>query len=207
MKHKSLLSPLKEQPILFSGEMIRAILRGRKTQTRRVIKPQPKSQPYPYQFPSGEWAWKSNTPHQFGLTTGHFCPYGQPGDRLWVRETWYRQFGGSEIVYRADGEQGIHKWDSPLFMPRKSSRITLEIIGVRIERVQDISEDDCDKEIFGGDFPHNVIPDYGFHGGMSIQECFAVIWDSLNAKRGYGWDVNPWVWVIEFKRIKMELPK
>ena len=201
MKCESLLSPFKERPILFNGEMIRAILEGRKTQTRRVIKPQPD-----FYVESCYPAGTENPPIWWDFWGEDInkrikCPYVS-SNRLWVRETWYRQFGGSEIVYRADGEQGIHKWDSPLFMLRKFSRITLEITGVRVERVQDISEDDCDKEIFGGDFPHNVIPDYGFHGGMSIQECFAVIWDFLNAKRGYGWNVNPWVWVIEFKRVE-----
>jgi hypothetical protein len=200
---------MKEKPILFSGEMVRAILDGRKTQTRRVVK---------YNHMLGEpAAW-------CGAAVGgaiepiigeyqRFCPYGAPGDRLWVRETW-ASFGDSasitppvphqcQIRYHADnvcqwrdvpqGARGLYPDASfrlrpSIHMPRWASRITLEITGVRVERLNAITAGDAEQE------------------GVDARECcrveaFERLWDSINAKRGYGWAVNPWVWVIEFRRI------
>ena len=192
-----------EHPILFNGDMVRAILDGRKTQTRRVIKPQPL------------WIYNENIPiktpdaNPMGAIK---CPYGSPGDRLWVRETWAPHADDESekakrplIFYRADGDDGrgnphINRWRPSIHMPRWASRILLAVKNVRVERVQDISEEDADAEGFGGDIPSNVFPTifYGDCGHLSIPECFGVLWDSINAKRGYGWDKNPWCWCVEF---------
>jgi hypothetical protein len=165
---------MNERPILFSGEMVRAILEGRKTQTRRVIKPQ--------------------------LRINYKCPYGQPGDRLWVRETWQCFKPNTEeiinpntvniraLAYRATNEwRG--KWRPSIHMPRWASRITLEITAVRVERLQDIGEVDAMRE--GDPTCENTHIDW-----------FRALWDSINAKRGYSWESNPWVWVVEFQRIR-----
>lgn len=197
---------IRERPILFNGEMVRAILDGRKTQTRRVIKAQP----------VGEWAAPGRT----------MCPYGLRGDHLWVRETWFelvdpmtsKTYDPPRACYRAteenevivddgDGAAVINKdgtfkspWSPSIYMPRWASRITLEITNVRVERVQDISEEDAKAE--------GIIYDPCDHVRRSCEEIgclgpliapFRDFWDSINAKRGYSWDSNPWVWVIEFK--------
>ena len=130
------------------------------------------------------------------------CPYGVPGDRLWVRETFYSNGMCKNTMschYRAT-YNGLFtpdtvpwKWTPSIFMPRWASRITLEITGVRVERVQDISEEDARAE---------GIPDE-YRAGHRIyyRPRFKTLWDSINAKRGFGWDSNPWVWVVEFKRV------
>lgn len=204
-------APVRERPILFSGPMVRTTLDGTTTQTRRVVKPQPAKA-----FPASEQGW-------FGFSLdGKLtnCPYGQPGDRLWVRETWspYRQssvacptadatyavFKDGGHKYRRSGKviAGLAeynagafdhiKWRSPYHMPRWASRLTLEVTAVRVERVQEISEKDAMAE---GAIPLLVPPD-----GGSAPHCegFSDLWDSLNAKRGFGWAVNPFVWVVEF---------
>lgn len=139
---------MKERPILFSGEMVRAILEGRKTQTRRVIKPQPDSARNSVFVKSG-----FETKHGYEIK----CPYGQPGDRLWVRETWglwdTDPKDGPErakIFYRATDENRrdlrYQRWRPSIHMPRWASRINLEITNIRIERVQDITEEDAKAE-------------------------------------------------------------
>jgi len=193
---------MKERPILFSGPMVQAILGGRKTMTRRVIK-------FPYIEIRDDGILASEyhdpgTERPSGLCHKVTCPYGQPGDKLWVRETWmpFTEQGCpvGATIYRAtdhpepDGDSPL-RWNPPIFMPKSASRITLEITAVRVERVQDISEMDTYAE------------------GRSLNETmdpvtrpgaawFRALWDSLNAKRGYGWDANPWVWVLSFKRVK-----
>lgn len=236
----------KERPILFSGPMVRAILEGHKTQTRRVIKNMPK-RPYPigiagsiFQFDEklNSWQWWAHERDAFWRPRGDAikCPYGQPGDRLWIRETftietnfnldpcdppfkderpvkwtesedWGRYW--EQCHYRATEpeHQLVHEddcrkceddgycnsWSPSIHMPRWASRITLEITNVRVERIQDINELDTLAE--------------GIHvqcsdEDMSEQlEAFEDLWDSINAKRGFGWDKNPWVWVIEFRRL------
>lgn len=199
---------MKERPILFSGEMVRAILKGRKTQTRRVVKKIPcqcsdwipdeisKTTPEGFQEAghSGLWSCQSCTDLPIA------CPYGQPGDRMWVRETWklsslYKD-DPLRLQYKADGGPcGDSKipWQPSIFMPRWASRITLEIVNIRVERVQEISEEDAWNEGVGG----------GDLGKFDIdgRVLFKSTWDEINGKRGYGWDQNPWVWVIEFKRV------
>jgi len=201
---------MKEYPILFSSEMVRAILEG-KTQTRRVIKPQPVVMRQSLDIPPlPVLEWKSY-PAAIGEVLGQACPYGQPGDWLWVRETWAvskrldgipphklefltsnPDFPIDTIYYRADSCNGVNplrgRWRSSIHMPRWASRIDLEITGNRIERVQDISEEDARAEV--GEW------------GCDTIEVFQELWDSINAKRGFGWDVNPWVWVIEFVRVE-----
>ena len=195
-------STMKERPILFSGEMVRAILDGRKTMTRRVIR-----------FPKG-----ADNDCYPGIAAGHFwwfrdgfstgqrirCPYGQPGDRLWVRETYKIVEPGfmqerEEVYYRADfrylkpGENG--PWKPSIFMPRRASRTSLEIVSVKVERLQDITERDIIAEGI-----HRELGGWGNSFGY-YTNAFKALWDSINAKRGYGWSVNPWVWVIEFTRV------
>ena len=204
---------MSEKPILFNGDMVNAILDGRKTQTRRVIKPQPVSQGMKSY---GEaWKWKQDNGGFSGATlqqliapTGllYHCPYGVPGDHLWVRETWQAQtidgLWWHEIAKedRSNFNWAITnlvnpafetippKWLPSIHMPRWASRITLEITDVRVERVQDISGDEAIAEgiIFDEEWqiPRNVFGD---------------LWDSINAKRGHSWESNPWVWIVEFK--------
>jgi hypothetical protein len=186
--------------------MVRAILDGRKTQTRRVINPQP----YYDTNPAGHniLIWKCGGSARTSQEISGYCPYGQPGDRLWVRETWeYFEDANSveHTIYKADNPDYSGKWRPSIFMPRWASRITLEIVNVRVERVQDISEGDARAEGFPitwdgkpYDPPSPEIDRWQGYGGAS----FCLKWNSINAKRGYGWDVNPWVWVVEFKRIE-----
>ena len=199
---------MKERPILFSGEMVRAILDGRKTQTRRAIKPQPNCV-----HDNHRWVWLKEKWVD--------CPYGQPDDRLWVRETFCDLGAGTipgRILYRASfndldlemfhqSGHGSPIWKPSIFMPRWASRILLEITNIRIERVQDIPEEDAYSE---GVFCHTC---YGVglqndNEGLYCPTCdgsniklFHSLWDAINEKRGFGWDANPWVWIIEFKRI------
>ncbi len=212
---------MRERPIIFNAEMVRAILDGRKTQTRMVIKPQPP-----------HWTWNTFSFDErcidvrfAGNEKPYFviCPYGVPGDRLWVRETWCEYGdvdyddqvleGTEKIYYRADNpkfpysffvrEGGEHKeypaWNPSTHMPRWASRILLEIINVRVEQVQEISLDDCIQE---------GVPQFSFaRGALSDNPPdprwkFIELWDSINAKRGYPWSSNPWVWVIEFKIVE-----
>jgi hypothetical protein len=197
---------MKEHPILFSGEMVRAILEGRKTQTRRVIRKQP----------HGMGSWVQRLAQWFFPECCPYvkikCPYGSNGDVIWVKETF--QFFNPEcpspggIVYRADGDEDWH-WRPSIFMPRWASRIQLRVVDVRVERVQDISGKDAYEEGFAYErvrieklvnqwsLGESKMPNFE---GKEI-DWFHQLWDSINKKRGYGWDTNPWVWVIEFERI------
>lgn len=192
---------MKERPILFNGEMIRAILAGTKTQTRRIAKP-------PTGAVNPEWFWEINPAHR--ENAGLLCPYGVPGDRLWVRETW-KALGdiepcackcpAPEVLYAATDakkwmETGLGNWKPSIFMPRWASRLTLEVTAVRVERVQEISEYGAACE--GAEpIPDPLEP---MDAGSYVQG-FNRLWDSINGPRGFGWDVNPWVWVVEFKRV------
>lgn len=231
---------MKEHPILFSGEMIRAILDGRKTQTRRGI--QLSTDPSSYDRaglvnigipPDVEQRWTlfHKEPHgqQYSLSR---CRYGKPGDRLWVREGFY-QYGkwikngrtktGKQAwtfkpTKHADGED-VRLTDNPpevvrpnkyrkpgwykrpsIFMPRWASRILLELTDVRVERLQEISAEDCIAEGIEDVWSRK----YPTWPKGAIEGCrgeFRDLWNSINAKRGLGWDVNPWVWVVEFKKL------
>lgn len=194
-----------ERPILFSGEMVKAILDGRKTQTRRIVKPQP-SRHHWETIPGYELRVIGPHPIQGGRVGVRFshripqnqnddgvlwsvCPHGSPGDRLWVRETWSQQ--GGLLLYRADGDRGnwdVWKWSPSIHMPRWASRITLEILRVRVERLCDISPDDCRAEGLPAD-----------NTDIGVRYGFGILWESIHGPGS--WCLNPWVWVIEFKRI------
>ena len=207
---------MKEHPILFNGEMVRAILDGRKTQTRRVIKPQPA---WIEQVGDGEVILYKRRVDESELNEKDeiFCPYGQPGNHLWVRETWAKNIAGCPdgISYRADhidphgdGPANPMKWTPSIHMPRWASRITLEVVSVRVELVNEISEEDAEAE--GIEWQANEYGVYqwkipGDKDGWFdyVEDAFSWIWDSINAKRGYGWDANPFVWVISFKKVEV----
>lgn len=191
---------MKEHPIIFSGPMVRAILEGRKTMTRRVVKPSVKCCTVgAYTTDSGS-AKPVNVQEDGDPWTDISCPYGQPGDRLWVRETWTECDG---VFYAATdtrpGMNGIPQaWRPSIFIPRWASRITLEVTDVRVERVQDISDEDAVRE--GTFVNQNAIGVQLTNRDETIPRAvFADLWDSINAKRGYSWEANPWVWIIEFK--------
>lgn len=192
----------RERPIIFSGPMVRAILAGTKTQTRRVIRVHRGLDPEFWELKlPGVWSCfdtEANDMREIG------SPYGSPGDRLWVRETWAeeeREDGRRDAILFAadtrptayggrrfnDGSLFYGRWRSPLFMPRRFSRLTLEITAVRVERLQAISNDDVHAEGFAP------------WGDKALR--FADTWDALNAKRGCGWAKDPWVWAVTFRRI------
>lgn len=224
---------MKERPILFTGPMVRAILEGRKTVTRRVMKPQPDF--------LGSMV-DPNTPFKTldaGLHARITCPYGEPGDRLWVRETWHvgkphdktapadilapllAEGRGITVLYTAGGwqsvgpagrEEPIYPDDQPLpdwagkgrpsiHMPRWACRILLEITAVRVERLQDISEEQALAEGVRGepcDHARQACADIGCWGDTA-KGAFGFLWESLNGEGS--WAANPWVWVVEFKRV------
>ncbi|MFZ1181644.1 MAG: hypothetical protein WAN92_09130 [Herbaspirillum sp.] len=222
---------MKYRPILFSGPMVLAILEGRKTQTRRVVKPAIVKD---LDFLGG-----AEYPDEVSVKIG--AGYGQPGDKLWVRETWqyvdWTNVGQPYIGYKADGKRIVHRdvpeewstrlediwrhlskpenfdidnraadrrWCPSIYMPRWASRITLEITHVQIERLQAINEMDARAEgvylcsVEGGG--------YKFARGEqeydTAVKAYRELWDDLNAARGYGWNTNPWVWVLEFRRVE-----
>ena len=209
---------MKERPILFSAAMVRAILEGRKTQTRRVIKPQPLKGSRLWQgIINGYQAWTMH-PSQ-GEKGVHFerkCPYGEPGDRLWLREKFalecpYEHADGcgnpDHVVYWA-AENAIvrasitSRWHPSIHMPRWASRINLEIVDVRAQRLQAITHEDIEAE--GISKSLCIYRDEEGFKDFDTEEhrfLFEELWDSINARRGFGWHINPWVWVIEFKPI------
>lgn len=209
---------MKEHPILFNGEMVRAILGGRKTQTRRVMKVQPSANFSPMNMAleldySARWytpgvvdkdGYLQPVKKQvFGVADedeGYTCPFGALGDRLWVRET----FGscGVRTVYRADINDGaacqVRKWIPSLHMPRETCRLVLVITNVRVERLNDISQEDAQAEgmELTGWRPTYSDPDSG--GEVETPyDNFAELWQSIYGAES--WDANPWVWVVEFK--------
>lgn len=195
---------VRERPILFSGPMVRAILAGSKTQTRRVAM---------HTVCGVRLARLAFDP----APELAICPYGKSGDRLWVRETFSRcgcpncwntwpakpKRPGHFPAYRATAESGLTDlvWTPSIFMPRWASRLSVEITEVRVERLQDISNDDCRAEgISDGaafEYSLNDVNDY------PRRQAYRALWDNLNAGRGYGWDVNPWVWVVSFARAEV----
>lgn len=194
----------RERPILFSGAMVRAILDGQKTQTRRVIKTYQDERCPGWLFAkvrgglvAGIQEGELIEPYR-GIVT--LNPYGDKGDRLWVRETWMcdeygrRHQSQGMVHYRADAESA-GAWRPSIFMPRWASRITLEITSVRVERLQEISERDVVAEGIGQyTFARGAISD----NPPDTRWKFIELWDEINSKRGYGWDSNPFVWVVSF---------
>jgi hypothetical protein len=200
----------KSLPILFSGEMVRAILAGRKTVTRRIVKSGKELAPASANFrrePSpntyGE-GWLADWPHEYGRTRMMDCPYGRPDHptdrRLWVRETFCpRYFDDGSVGYRADfnakdlrGLVTEPKWKPSIFMRQSESRITLDVTGARVERLHEITEEDARAE--GAECGSQR------EGMHTARDAFAVLWDSINGKRA-AWGTNPWVWVVEFSRV------
>jgi len=215
---------MKEIPILFSTEMVKAILEGRKTQTRRVMKIQPDFEPsfcivdsilsiWKYQFAKGKF------PKCSGAASKPFlCPFGKPGDLLWVRETWVwwdgddvygpgyyyaETFGQKENV-----PKGFPSWKPSIHMPKAAARIWLEVTAVRVERLQDISERDCIAEGIesfrpvpgdGGAETYYKMYDTGKFAPFS-KRSFESLWESINGPGS--WEQNPWVWVITFKKVE-----
>lgn len=234
---------MKERPILFNIEMINAILDERKTQTRR-LKGIADLDLFNCRWDGMRWQ------RHMGYPVGHIdipCPYGEVGDRLWIRETWaptmFLEDGvtiqykdGTELFYNHPEEmndwherewirhsnffksQGVkyddslsydgqwvepesgwpfEKWHPSIFMPKFVARIWLEILQVSCERLQDITLTDSLSE---GIDPDAELNNYGT--GSKYRDSFAALWDSINKKRGYGWNKNPWVWVIKYKRMQ-----
>lgn len=180
-----------EKPILFNTDMARAILEGRKTQTRRPITPQTLEK-----FINLIWNANENI---------HHCPY-RVGDTLWVRETWAYQFG---LYWYKAGPFPPNtippvKWKPSIHMPKEASRIKLLVKSVRVERLQEITEDNAKDEGVKDPYEYQH-PDYynqpHMRGITYAISAFAGLWDSIYAKQGSGWDKNPWVWVIEFERV------
>ena len=220
---------MKERPILFSAPMVRALLAGTKTQTRRVVKPQPSSVIHDL------FIWKDNAAPREELLA--LCPYGQSGDRLWVREAWqyadWTDDGYPWIGYRADDTRKLcdrisseewserlmdtwaalsapenyaidnraadRRWRPGIHMPRWASRILLEITGVRVERLQDISEADARAE--GAPPSHPSIDRISREFGYADfpRSWYAQLWEQINGAGN--WAANSWVWVVEFRRI------
>lgn len=199
---------MKERQIPFSGPMVRALLDDRKEQTRRVVTGFALKLLGPDCF----------TPEYVAAPENSNSPYGFAGDRLWVREAWRTTGDGGRcddmpprdlqphtVWYEAAGtapaDECVGKYRPGMFMPRWASRITLEVTAVRIERLQDISEADAIAEGIVPTWPDGVPIK---HDGSSdfCRKLYRDLWDSLNAERGHGWSVNPWVWVVEFKRIE-----
>lgn len=205
--HEAAESTPKERPILFSAPMVRALLDGSKTQTRRVIK----RQPYGVSFvQSGEHLFDyrvdmddySKVVPMSKLLT--LCPHGEPGDRLWVRETSAHCYRDNrpptirrpeDVVYAADGmtpDVDVYgTWKPSIHMPRWASRMTLEVTGVRVERLHDISRGDAMAE--GCPFPNMA-------KGENPRDWYAALWNQINGPSA--WDANPWVWVLEFNRVE-----
>lgn len=212
---------MKERPILFSGPMVRAILEGRKTQTRRIVKPQPYESEYNpgsfgvvYKQPktetrnvmrknreTGEFEETASTTKKGSIIMAQVtidwwkdkCPYGQPGDRLWVRETHWVNRAWDDIRYKATDPEWPYGWTPSIHMYRKASRIILEVVSTRIERLQSITDHDAMAEGVG--------PCYGSEDGPAPWvDVYEELWESINGKGA--WDENPWVWVIEFRRVR-----
>lgn len=224
-----------EKAITFDREMVRAILSGQKTQIRRVVRPQPQKNGgkglhpvEPYRTTLGTWTWVLKGTGMGDGTSGSPCPYGQPGDRLWVREAWYYdkqpsnffkdKFDPDAMYYRADGEccqqipecacaeVGKPEWRHPIYMPRHASRITLEVTDIRVQRLQEITPED----VYAEGAPTEKVRDWnGDDDGNGeyflrpdwCEEWFSRLWDFTNVDRDR-WAENPWVWVIEFRIAK-----
>jgi hypothetical protein len=205
---------MKEKPILFSGPMVRSILEGKKTQTRRIIKTKiPIMDGWKFHTCVSSTCKEDEGKHRFcdnsvcmeigKNTTEYFKSKYYQGDRLWIRETFsiYRHPTNPVVHYRADcGEDDkTLKWKPSIFMPRWASRINLEVTWVRVERLQDISEEDAKAE--GVIERHDVFHEYYKSQVDNVyRRGYAVLWESINGAES--WKQNPWVWVVEFKVVK-----
>jgi len=219
MATKNTKTEVKERPILFSGAMVRAILEGRKTQTRRECKFTSAGH---LKATRSHKRWHPEDPEALQA-----CPYGLPGDRLWVRERFAlslmngcipvqgppsnAEILGPSIHFCATQQEeslaSLNKWRPSIHMPRWASRITLEIVSIRVERLQDISE--ADAKVEGAD-PYNAALDIGTKGTPRLdagpfQKGYALLWGQISGPGS--WCSNPWVWVVEFNRVEAEVKK
>jgi len=224
-----------ERPILMSAPMVRAILAGEKTQTRRVVKsPSTKHQDVVFVFDDINNAWwpffsddGESSVTDDGMEAPIECPYGRPGDRLWVREAWrtcspYDPFSpaqidsGAAVFWMADESKRLNgpehwgRYRHARFMPRWASRITLEVTAVRVERLQDISEADSIAEgithlpellngRWGGWNRYTIKTDNVSHNAPTAREVYEMLWGLINGPGS--WELNSWVWVVEFRRV------
>lgn len=193
--------------------MVRAILEGRKTQTRRVVKKVGRDNCLPDRRVTSAFGAVVHVSQAAEL-----CPYGQPGDQLWVREAWAEDCDWiHKVFFRADNsrydfvgnrqtlplerqgeiskDDSVEKWKPSIHMPREHSRLSLEITAVRAERIKDIT--DADSQAEGSEACDHI----DTHGGQRYRCTFQQRWTDLNGKRGFGWHENPWVWVIGFRVI------
>lgn len=205
---------MKETPIIFSGPMVTAILNGQKTMTRRVIKDQESVEPILDDPTKGNWVHRNTLhPCDYACTLEPFdlCPYGKLGDRLYVRESFAvmnkKAFDAHRpapfgLRYKADPETSPHLVFRPsIHMPRWASRITLEITGVRVERLQEINEYGARKEGIRETLLSHVVDKGGSTTTVATaRDTFLELWDKINGKK-YPWKSNPWVWVIEFQKL------
>lgn len=217
-----------ERPILFSAPMVRAILADTKTQTRRVVKPVGDDDGFVLQdYGDGWWPFRSDdgeSSMKGGSEIPHRCPYGTPGDQLWVREAYRflavhdhvppRELSSGPVWYEAQDDVPFHpsnvgKLRPGMFMPRWASCITLEVTGVRVERLQDISEADALAEGIeripptgagAGPNRYSLRGEDGWINRPTAAECYRVLWEQINGPGA--WDANPWVWVVEFRRVE-----
>lgn len=214
---------MKERPINFKTFEVQATLDQRKSQFRRIVKPQGKSVCFDVvMHKDGTDKWPRNLDADERFISYMKCPYGQPGDRLWVRETWNNE-AEYYFIYKADAENGRmylgtddegpqyaniddFKWKPSIFMPREACRIFLEVVDVRVERLQEISEEDAIAEgINEDDFEANA-NSYNYVGSRATDHIppakftYKQLWESINGKGS--WQKNPWVWVVTFKRIE-----
>ncbi len=215
----------RDGPIIFSTEMVKAILDDRKIETRRVVR-----------WPPG-WAWPSEDEID-NLGDGESLyvrgkkitsPFGQGGDRLWVKETWAEVYEADDdgnvtvlpptsietrealrmILYRATDkvpENAALAWRSARFMPHRASRLALEVVEVSVERLQAIGAKDIIAEgavarAHDDQFGHNPVSAFDGKVYLDLKSLWVAGWDQINAKRGFGWDANPWVWVVKFRRL------
>ena len=223
-----------ERPILFSAPMVRAILAGTKTQTRRVMKMTDRARQsigdrWPVEAAPGYFRWEGlpASPPFDAENFNAWCPYGAPGDHLWVRETvgalpeypdaltMPEYEGGhnpSRLIYRADEIRGLvtHygidfsriRWRPSLHMPRWASRITLEVTGVRVERLQAITEEDARAEGVLN-YGERLVVEHDDPLLSWGRDRFRALWDTINGKRA-PWNTNPWVWCVSFRRALAE---
>lgn len=210
---------MKERPIIFNAHSVQAILAGEKTQTRRVVKPQPAGNDFGKAFGYPPGSYTDNSGDLWP------CPYGATGDRLWVREAWLpdppidgswddslfndgsgklnydaipERFRSPDYcLYKTDWKGEEISWRSPMFMPRWASRINLLVTAVRVERLQDITEADAIAE--GVQAPVTGSSEWG-EPAEAVYE-FMRLWDAMHAKRGYSWESNPYVWAVTFERV------
>ena len=224
---------MKERGMIFNGEMVRALLDGRKTQTRRIIKDCTVGRDQISKFIQIEKKFIGCYPEDVPELIRECCPYGVPGDRIWVRETFQGPLVHEELFeeysaypekfetpeyceYAADGgvrpeycdldDNLRHGWRPSIHMPRWASRILLEITNVRVERLNAISEEDAEAEgidmeaLYDSQDCYDCIADHNMTGRPTVTGAFKYLWESIYGEDG--WKSNPWVWVIEFKRVE-----